>query len=350
MVDRIDILEVGRSERSDQLLCALLGVWHDSVRASHRFLSRADIWGLRPHVRRAILEVERLFVVCSASSEAGFMGVQGRKIEMLFLAPRMMGLGVGRRLVELAVNNFEADRVDVNEQNPLAVNFYRHMGFVTFRRDAADDYGNPFPVLRMRLEGKSRMETERLVLRRWRDDDAAALYRYASDVRVGPVAGWLPHTSVADSLEVIRTVFSAPETYAVVLRSTGEPVGSVGIMFGDGVHSADIAGREAEIGYWIGVPYWGRGLIPEAVERLLQRCFEDLDLDAVWCGHYDGNMQSRRVMEKCGFSFHHTERGKVSPLGDLRTEHFLRLTADQWRRNRPHAGGGRSGACAEERS
>ena len=162
--------------------------------------------------------------------------------------------------------------------------------------------------------------------------DAAALYKYASDPRVGPVAGWPPHGSVAESLDVIRTVFAAPETYAAVLRETGEPVGSMGIMFGESLHSAAMKGAEAEIGYWIGVPYWGRGLVPEAVERLLRRCFEELGLEAVWCGHYEGTVQSRRVMEKCGFVFHHTEYGKLSPLGDLRTEHFLRLTAERWRR------------------
>ena len=120
--------------------------------------------------------------------------------------------------------------------------------------------------------------TERLVLRPWRESDAEALYKYAKDPAIGPVAGWPPHTSVADSLEIIRTVFAAPETYAVVLKATDEPVGSVGIMFGDGLHSVEMQAGEAEIGYWIGVPYWGQGLIPEAVCCLLKRCFEDLGM------------------------------------------------------------------------
>ena len=173
--------------------------------------------------------------------------------------------------------------------------------------------------------------TERLVLRPWRESDAEALYKYAKDPAIGPVAGWPPHTSVADSLEIIRTVFTAPETYAVVLKATGEPVGSVGIMFGDGLHSAEMQENEAEIGYWIGVPYWGQGLIPEAVRCLQKRCFEDLGMTAVWCGYYDGNVKSRRVMEKCGFRFHHTEEGKTSPLGDVRTEHFMRMTKEEWK-------------------
>ena len=135
-------------------------------------------------------------------------------------------------------------------------------------------------------------------MRPWRESDAEALYKYAKDPAIGPVAGWPPHTSVAESLKIIRTVFAAPETYAVVLKATDEPVGSVGIMFGDGLHSAEMQVGEAEIGYWIGVPYWGQGLIPEAVRCLLKRCFEDLGMTAVWCGYYDGNVKSRRVMEK----------------------------------------------------
>ena len=148
------------------------------------------------------------------------------------------------------------------------------------------------------------METERLILRLWREEDAPSLYKYAKNPAVGPIAGWPPHTSVENSREVIRDILSAPETYAVVLKEINEPVGSVGIMFGDSVHSADMQEGDAEIGYWIGVPYWGKGLIPEAVNR--------------------------RVMDKCGFKFHHTEEGKPSPLGDVRTEHFTLLTKEDF--------------------
>ena len=170
------------------------------------------------------------------------------------------------------------------------------------------------------------LTTSRLILRPWQESDAEALYKYAKDPAIGPVAGWSPHTSVENSLEIIRKVFTVPETYAVVLKETNEPVGSVGIMFGDSLHSAEMQAGEAEIGYWIGVPYWGQGLIPEAVRCLLKRCFENLGITAVWCGYYDGNVKSRRVMEKCGFRFHHTEEGKISPLG----EHFMKMTKEEW--------------------
>lgn len=174
------------------------------------------------------------------------------------------------------------------------------------------------------------IETERLILRPWHDTDANSLFKYASDPDIGPIAGWPPHISVAHSLEIIRTIFAAPETYAVVLKATGEPVGCCGIMFSDSLHSAEIQQKEAEIGYWIGKPYWGQGLIPEAVKAMLSRCFNDLHLDAVWCGYYDGNTKSKRVNEKCGFKYHHTNKDIISPLGDKRTEHLHIMTKDDY--------------------
>lgn len=174
------------------------------------------------------------------------------------------------------------------------------------------------------------IETERLILRPWQESEAGILYRYASDPDIGPIAGWPPHTSVENSLEIIRTVFSAPETYAVVLKDTDEPAGCCGIMFADSLHSANMKEGEAEIGYWIGKPYWGQGLIPEAVKALLARCFNELKLNAVWCGYYDGNIKSQRVIEKCGFTFHHTNSDVISPLGDKRTEHFYLMTKEDY--------------------
>lgn len=174
------------------------------------------------------------------------------------------------------------------------------------------------------------IETERLILRSWQEKEAGTLFKYASDPDIGPIAGWAPHTSVENSLEIIRTVFAAPETYAAVLKDIGEPVGCCGIMFSDGLHSATMKPGEAEIGYWIGKPYWGQGFIPEAVKALLSRCFNELALDAVWCGYYEGNIKSKRVCEKSGFKFHHTNRDILSPLGDKRTEHFYLMTKEDY--------------------
>ncbi len=179
------------------------------------------------------------------------------------------------------------------------------------------------------LRSRSRtLETSRLLLRPWAEDDAEELYRYAKDPAVGPRTGWPVHTSVAHSRQVIREVLSVPETYAVVLKQTGLPVGSISVFV---PHVPDVAPDEREIGYWIGVPYWGQGLIPEAVRELQRHCFEELFCSVLWCGYYDGNVQSQRVQEKCGFRYHHTQPNQPCPLlRETRTEHFTRLTKAQW--------------------
>lgn len=173
------------------------------------------------------------------------------------------------------------------------------------------------------------LQTNRLILRPWEDEDAAELYRYAKDPRVGPIADWPPHTSVENSLEIIWNVLSAPETYAIVLKETGLPAGSIGLLF-EGTY-APVGDAEAEVGYWIGVPYWGHGLAPEAVCELERHAFEDLGLRGLWCSYFDGNDQSRRVQEKCGFVHHHSQDGIFCEvLGEIKTEHFTYLSKEQW--------------------
>lgn len=194
-------------------------------------------------------------------------------------------------------------------------------------------YTASFAKIRERGErDKMKLETKRLLLRPWEKtrSDAEELYRYAKDPQVGPIAGWPPHTSVENSLELIESVLSAPQTYAVVLKETGKPVGSVGIVRGtDG--SASMDEGEAEIGYWIGVPYWGQGLIPEAVRELQRYCFEELGCTALWCGYFDGNRKSQRTQEKCGFVYHHTEdRIFCKHMNGYRKEHFTRITKARW--------------------
>lgn len=171
---------------------------------------------------------------------------------------------------------------------------------------------------------------ERLILRPWAETDAEDLYRYAKDDRVGPIAGWPPHSSVDNSAEIIRTVFSVPETYAVCLKEDNRAIGSIGLMIGTR-SDKEIPGTEAEIGYWIGVPFWGKGLIPEAARELIRHGFEDLELDKIWCGWFDGNEKSERVQEKCGFTWHRTRKDVYCELmGDIRTEQISCLTRNDW--------------------
>lgn len=174
------------------------------------------------------------------------------------------------------------------------------------------------------------LTTKRLVLRPWKESDAESLYQYAKDPKVGPIAGWPVHTDVENSRQIIRDVLSAEETYAVVLKEGDSPIGSVGLMIGE-ESNLTIGDDEGEIGYWIGVPYWGQGFIPEAVRELMRYGFEELDLKTIWCAHFDVNEKSKRVQEKCGFQYHRTEKDKEWPLmNDIRTEHISFITKEQW--------------------
>ncbi len=178
-----------------------------------------------------------------------------------------------------------------------------------------------------------RLETQRLILRPWEETDAESLYEYAKDPRIGPITGWPVHTSVENSREVIRTVLSAPENYAVCLKTDNRPIGCVGLTVGE-KSNLKLPDTEGEIGYWIGVPFWGQGLIPEAVRAVIRRGFEDLGLTTLWCGYFEGNDKSRRVQEKCGFTYHHTnENIHWKLMDDIRTEHVTRLTRTEWESN-----------------
>ena len=147
---RIGIRTIGKDSRAPGLIAGLLGIWEASVRASHHFLTEADIRSLRPQAEDAIRHIETLWVVDRDGVSIGFAGIQSRKIEMLFLHPDHFRKGIGKMLVQKAFSELDVQYVDVNEQNPSAVEFYERTGFRTFRRDSTDDQGNPFPILRMK--------------------------------------------------------------------------------------------------------------------------------------------------------------------------------------------------------
>ncbi len=175
------------------------------------------------------------------------------------------------------------------------------------------------------------LETERLILRPWSEEDAEELYKYASDPEVGPPAGWPPHTSVENSRDIIRNVLSRQETYAVCLKE-GKPIGSIGLHLNGHTDMTD-RDDECELGYWIGKPFWGQGLIPEASRELLRYAFEKLGMRAVWCGYYDGNEKSRKVQTKLGFVYQHKTEGlEVSLMNEIRTGHCNLMTRERWQK------------------
>ncbi|HAU88618.1 MAG TPA: GNAT family N-acetyltransferase [Lachnospiraceae bacterium] len=138
--------------RTPQLLTALLDIWEDSVRATHLFLSDAEIKSIREYVPQALRGVQHLIVAEKEPNKViGFMGAENGRLEMLFLSPSERGNGIGKELIQHGIHNYGIKEVTVNEQNPQAVGFYRHLGFATYKRTDYDEEGNPYPLLYMKL-------------------------------------------------------------------------------------------------------------------------------------------------------------------------------------------------------
>lgn len=158
-----------------------------------------------------------------------------------------------------------------------------------------------------------RLETDRLILRDWCESDYLDLYEYASDDRVGPNAGWPVHKSEEESKAVIKMFIENNDCYAVELKSEGKVIGGVGLHN----RTPDEALKDLnqrEIGYVLNPKYWGKGYVPEAVKFLIKYGFEKMNLDLIWCGHYDFNAKSKRVVEKCDFKYKFSRNIKLKLL------------------------------------
>ena len=129
----------------------LLLIWEDSVRATHKFLTEEDIESFKPMIMEQAFPAVELRCVKENDMILGFVGVYEAKVEMLFLRDTARGKGIGRALLDYAVDVLGCDKVDVNEQNPQAVGFYEHYGFKVIARSPLDDSGKPFPILHMNL-------------------------------------------------------------------------------------------------------------------------------------------------------------------------------------------------------
>ena len=177
-------------------------------------------------------------------------------------------------------------------------------------------------------------ETERLVLRRWQDSDAESLYEYAKDPDIGPIAGWPPHRSIEESRGIIANVLNGKEAYAICLKTDHKAIGAIELKLNG---HTDLTERddECEMGYWLGKPFWGQGIMPEAAREMLRRAFEELGMTRVWCGYYEGNAKSKRVQEKVGFRYQwKSENVDVPLMHEKRTGYVSSITKEQWQRDR----------------
>ena len=144
------ILEV--TDRTPDLINRLLEVWEGSVRATHLFLSDAEIKRIKEYVPQALNGIAHLMIAeDDTDCPVAFMGIEDGTLEMLFISPEERGKGLGKSLIRYGIENYDVERLAVNEQNPQAKGFYEHMGFQVYKRTDLDEQGNPYPLLYMSL-------------------------------------------------------------------------------------------------------------------------------------------------------------------------------------------------------
>ena len=150
-IGAINVIEIGN--RRTALVERLLRIWESAVRQTHTFLSESEIKRIKAYIPDAISRVERLLVFDSDEDiPIAFIGIDGHRIEMLFVDANHRGQGIGKQLTAYSVEHYDVNEVTVNEQNPQAIGFYEHLGFCTYKRTELDEEGSPYPLLYMRLE------------------------------------------------------------------------------------------------------------------------------------------------------------------------------------------------------
>ncbi len=143
-----------------------------------------------------------------------------------------------------------------------------------------------------------------------------------SNPEVGPRAGWPPHKSVEESLEIIRNVFSGEGMWAIVLKETSEVIGCVGYLSAE-YSNLNIEKDQCEVGYWIAKPYWGKGICTEALRAVVDYCFNVKGVSVLWGDYFPDNQASGKVMENCGFK--DTGRETLCPTLEIGADKPVRV-------------------------
>lgn len=152
MKDKLfEIQSIDKNSRTKELISQLLEVWECSVRATHLFLSESEIKNIKHYVPKSLKDVEVLIIAVSDEDmPLAFMGLEDKKLEMLFVDAKEQGKGIGTRLFQYGIKNYSINELRVNEQNPKAIEFYEKNGFYVYNRSETDEQGNPYPILFMK--------------------------------------------------------------------------------------------------------------------------------------------------------------------------------------------------------
>lgn len=135
--------------RRNEVMDRLVEIWESAVREAYTFWSETDMLAVKQEVPQRIIETQQLYGFFDDDSMQGFIGVDGKKIEVLFVDATLRGQGIGRKLITFAITELGAIYVDVNEQNELGIRFYESIGFVRIARSDRDEHGKPYPILHL---------------------------------------------------------------------------------------------------------------------------------------------------------------------------------------------------------
>lgn len=245
---------------SDQELKEMIKVWKSSVSATHDFLEVGAIETLVPQVIDGINSVETLLIVKDASTIVAFMGLHDYKIEMLFVDDAQRGKGIGSKLIDRAIHDYDVNFVDVNEQNPKAVGFYNYKGFEVYDRSETDGAGNPYPILHLVRSESDAIVTERLLVRRLKVSDLESLYNIYQTKHVqefNVLADYDYDEFCERYLEIKHDTL-----FVIEIRETKEVIGE--ISFNQDYVRYNVG--SVVMSYWMGEKFGKKGYMTEALK------------------------------------------------------------------------------------
>ena len=149
------------------------------------------------------------------------------------------------------------------------------------------------------------LETDRLILRTWEITDLDDFFEYASVEGVGEKAGWEHHKSKDKSLEILKMFIEEKKVFAIVLKENQKVIGSIGIEELSEELDKDLdnlVGRE--LGYVLNKDYWNKGIMKEAVSKVVDYCFNTLKLNFLMASYFNHNIASKKVLENLNFKFY----------------------------------------------
>ena len=176
------------------------------------------------------------------------------------------------------------------------------------------------------------LHTERLTLRPWRQEDLDDLFAFASQDGVGQMCGWRPHTTIEESQNMLNGLIDNHISFALIFQD--KAIGTLGIPKYDEVHFPQFDDLHCrELSFILSRDYWGRGLMPEAVNEVIRYLFEDVGLDVIFCGHFVFNQRSAHLQERlgfhlCGYTDYHTK------MGTIEKNRVNYMTREEWMKRR----------------